>query len=689
MPLEGDAPNIVDYKMPINGVNLNDGRLGITETQALQLKNLYVRGGIKKRSGFSKRQDDPIDYGANKVHAIHRFYKQDNTSDLLVYGSGHMYAESSDAQRDILANGVGTTLHDATSQQENGFDDDTTKLASEGAIKTSATSFTLGKTWPLGVARILSGVSIYSSSDEGFVTGINPDVTITLEGSNDAFATAGVTLATLGPTTDSNGLTMTDNSVTETVAYTSHRVVVTHDGASATMNIAEVVFRHTTPWQPLIGTMGDTDVRMTTWGATNKVYVANTGTDAITIDSSLSTSTITQLVNESVVPLQFLEYQDRLLMISSSEPGTLRWSHSFDDTQWVSAASTGVQPDSYLHGMIIHNAADNQEQGQNAQVLLAGSSGMYLFSGTNLSLTFSNYTIQQLATRVGCIAPKSMTWTPMGTMWLGTDLQVYLLPFESIVPIPVGEPIRSKIFGFDGIENLSAANMPLVEAVYQDGFYKLSYPASTATFPDTQWWMDVFSSFSRSNSQSIVNRALSVGWFGPMDGMNFSTMEVLNGSGDTGDLVAGEGDTSVGAYVYDSTGSEVTDDGTSIAYNWRSYFNPLSSPFMNSICHLLEVEVLNTIQTINMSFDDTAGGGSDSISTIDISDTGAIYNEVYYGEVYYGGLGQSRIRAGIDPPLNQRFVSVNMSGDTSQKFELFAFRLREEQQSATLGVRRG
>ena len=531
MPLQEPIQKVFEYKMPIGGVNMSVGRLGITEDQALELCNLIVRGGIKKRDGYAKRVATAVQVGTNKITFLHRFYRQDGTSQLLA-GGGTVYA------------------------RQNG---------------TVWTNIATGKT-------------------------------------------------------------------------------------------------------------DDTPVSTETWGAIDKVYFADGVLAGATWDGAAFVASITGL--SGIVPTQFLAYQDRLLMISVTEPGALRWSDSFDDTNWVSAAATGVRPDSVLHGMIIHSSSFIQEQGQNDQVLLAGSNGMYLFSGTNLSLTFSNYTIQSLATRVGCNAPKTMAWTPMGTIYLGTDLQMYLLPFDSIVPIPIGDNIRSQIKGFTGINSISADNIDLARGIYQDGFYKLSITLAPSTFNNVQWWLDVSESFRRTVSTSLANRALSVGWFGPMVGMSFSEMISMPGAGDKGEFIAGEGSTAIGAFVYDSDDTKDNDDGASIAYRLRSFFNPLNSSYLNSSCHLMEIEFLNTNQTINFTFQDSDqrnAPGSVSFSTIG---TGSIYGTVNYGSTNYGGVSQSRERLSISPPINLRFVGVIMFGDSSVDLEVYAIRLEEMEQSA-------
>lgn len=531
MPLQEQDQKVFEYKMPIGGVNMSVGRLDITEDQALEMKNLFVRGGIKKRDGYDKRVSTVVQSGSNKITMLHRFYLQDGTSQLLA--------------------GAGTEL-----------------------------------------AR--QNVTVWAN------------------------------IAT-----------------------------------SRTAN------------EP---------VTAETWGALDKVYFGDGFLEGSTWDGSSFSTSVTGL--SGIFPVQFLAYQDRLLMISTSEPGALRWSASFDDTSWVSASATGVRPDSVLHGMIVHSSSFTQEQGQNAQVLLAGSNGMYLFSGTNLSLTFSNYAIQSLATRVGCSAPKTMAWTPMGTVYLGNDLQVYLLPFDSIVPIPIGENIRSQVKGFNGLESMDASRIVDARAVYQDGFYKLSVAETGSSFNDRQWWFDVASSFRRTMSQSVSSRTLSIGWFGPMIGLNFSEMISMPGAGDKGEFIAGEADTGVGAFVYDSDPTKDDDDGTGIAYQWRSYYNPFSNPYLNSNCHLMEIEFLNTNQTISFTFQDSDQKNAVGSVLFQTQGTGSIYGTVNYGTVNYGGVSQAREKLSISPPISLRFVSIVMFGDSSVDLEVYAVRVEEMEQGA-------
>ena len=137
-----------------------------------------------------------------------------------------------------------------------------------------------------------------------------------------------------------------------------------------------------------------------TWGAKETVFMGN-GEDApFTWDGSSENA----IANLTVKVKQFLSYQDRLLFIATDKPGELGWSNSLDDTKWNFAldagtgdGETGVVPDTNLHGMIIH-AAQVADAGIKAKVLLAGSNGMYIFSGSSLITPSTNPAISTNST---------------------------------------------------------------------------------------------------------------------------------------------------------------------------------------------------------------------------------------------------------------------------------------------------
>jgi len=294
----------------------------------------------------------------------------------------------------------------------------------------------------------------------------------------------------------------------------------------------------------------------------------------------------------------------------------LGWSRSFDDTSWNfgsgassgggSEVATGVRPDTDLHGMIIH-AAQVSDAGVKAKVLLAGSNGMYIFSGTSLVTpvqTLANaggdYSIEGLATKIGCISPLTMKWTPKGTIYLGTDKQVYILPFDALTPIPIGQKIISSQEGREeGLEVIPAVQMPSVSAVYHEGYYKLSIPAKNGSINSVQYWLDV-------DRMEIDENRYFGPWYGPMQGMRFRGQVVQSGPGDNGEWMAGEANGSLGGFVYQGSLSGVfSDNGESMVYRYQTFFNPLSNSTLEKVVDKLELELLSITEDLTVRFFDT------------------------------------------------------------------------------------
>src|SRR5512139_436238 len=248
--------------------------------------------------------------------------------------------------------------------------------------------------------------------------------------------------------------------VTSTEVVTGKKVLGVHrfyksDGTKQLLAACDTTVKYLNgaSWTSAItGLTTGLPTNMVTWGALNKVYICN-GTDAMRSWDGSSAATIT--ISDGV-PTQALPYQDRLLTIIG---GQLTWSDSFSDTagNWEAGSSCGIRPDTKLYGMCYHSVA-NETAGYDTKVLLAGSNGMYLFYGKVLTPPYSragaDFALFPIAATVGCCSPKTMCWTPKGTMWLGVDKQIYLLPFNSTSPIVVSSKLRSSIPGIDGIDKI-------------------------------------------------------------------------------------------------------------------------------------------------------------------------------------------------------------------------------------------
>ena len=368
---------------------------------------------------------------------------------------------------------------------------------------------------------------------------------------------------------------------------------------------------------------------ITTWGALDKVFICN-GTDPGVTWTGSSAADMSG-TNAPAKPIQVLPYRDRLLAIDATKHGDVQWSASFSDTgTWETISACGVRPDSKLYGMILHTD-NNSNQGIEAKVLLAGANGMHLFSGKDLRTpsTTGDYRIESLATSVGCNAPWTMCWTPAGSMYLGRDKQVYLVPFKTNTPIPVGHKITSRHPFYTGIEKIPVNQIENACAIYHDGFYKLSFAGPGQTINNTQYWLDI-------NHIKQDENGLYGPWYGPMLGQNISVFATQNGPGDLGELMAGESDLTIGSFVYQlSKDGILSDNGTSIPIYWQSFYHPLGDPNLKDAIHMLELELLDTSGTLEIEFHDIDGAVNTG-NTVDLGGGGLFYGDTYWGEAFWG-----------------------------------------------------
>lgn len=424
-------------------------------------------------------------------------------------------------------------------------------------------------------------------------------------------------------------------------------------------------------WQNVkTGLTDGSQTHFTTW--LDNSYIANTD-DAPHKWSGSADSAVGAAPADTKM---FLPYQDRLLSITG---GDLIWSGSFDDTTWETVANAGVRPDTQLFGMI-HHSITNADSGFEAQVLLSGANGMYLFSGRDLRTpaTTGDYTVYSLATNVGCSAVRTMQWTPKGSMWLGNDKQVYLLPFNSSTPIPVGTKIQSTRINIEGIEKIPSGQLANACAVYHDGFYKLSIAQSGKTVNNAQFWLDITRLHQDDNGHWGP-------WYGPMLGESISVFAVQNGSGDAGELMAGESDASVGSFVYESGQSDVFgDSGASIDVFYQSFYNPLTVPYLSKDIHKAEVEVLDTTGAITMALHDISGVLKSGID-VPISDSAIYWNDLFWDEFSWSSSQPTRLQIPISAAIRPRRLSVILEhSNATDRFELYSLFIEAKEQGQPL-----
>lgn len=436
----------------------------------------------------------------------------------------------------------------------------------------------------------------------------------------------------------------------------SGTVVKYHDGAT---------------WQNVkTGLTDGEQTYLTTW--LDKAYIAN-GTDA---PHTWNGAASAALAAAPATTTMFLPYQDRLLSITG---GDLTWSGSFDPTTWETVANCGVRPDTHLYGMC-HHSSTNISTGYEAKVLLAGANGMYLFSGTDLRTpsTTGDYSIFPLATKIGCVSPRTMVWTPKGTIYLGVDKQVYMLPFQSSTPIPIGHKITSNTYlaGVTGIEDASTSLLSNACAAYHDGYYKLSITPAGGTANTYQWWLDI-------NRLYQDEEGLWGPWFGPMVGMAISCFAVQGGTGDSGELLGGESAAATGSYVYQLNQRGVyADDGTALQIYYQTFYHPLGAAFLRKDVHRVELELLNVLGTVNVDFLDIEGALKTG-DTVSLSGNAVYWDDNYWDEDYWSSSMPTRQTISITPAIQPRRLSVLVKHSSSNdKFELYSISAEAIEQSS-------
>ena len=448
----------------------------------------------------------------------------------------------------------------------------------------------------------------------------------------------------------------------------SGTVVRRHDGAT---------------WQDIqTGLTDGNQVHFSTWGGVQKMYFGTGADELYSWDGSSVVTLSGGNIPSSIV--QTLPFQDRLLAIDNTNPGTLSWSNSFSDTaaNWVPYNTTGVRPDSQLFGMSYHSI-NNSDSGYETTVLLAGANGMYLFSGTDLRTpaTTGNYTIYPLATNIGCNAPRTMAWTPKGTIYLGIDKQVYILPFGSSTPVPIGHKITSFTYlaGIEGIEDTPSGQIENACGVYHDGFYKISVAATSGTTNTIQWWLDV-------SRLAVDEDGMWGPWYGPMVGNAISVFMVQSGAGDSGELFGGEGNGATGSFIYQLDQKGVFgDNGTDIDLYYQTFYNPLGNENLRSQIHAVEAELLNVLGTVNVEFHDIEG----SLKTGDnfaLSGHADYWDDHYWDEEYWSSSQPTRVRLDVSPAILPRRLSMIIRhSSNNDKFELYSLRAKAIQENEIFG----
>jgi len=404
---------------------------------------------------------------------------------------------------------------------------------------------------------------------------------------------------------------------------------------------------------------GQTDGKptfMNTWGATEKVYIAN-GTDAPFSWDGTTATTLSAFPTDTIM---ILPYRSRLLFISKTDPGLVRWTNAaFIDNAVETAASALIRmTEGGQINVIAPHAMAGTTEGINTWVLVATGSSIALMYSLDFLATGGLQTattkLERVSDHVGIIAARTVVNTPLGTMFLGTDRQVYVLPFGSAKLQPVGTKIRSSSPITDGIESIPFNQMEKACAVYHDGFYKLSFASTGDVTNTTQYWLDIERIQASENNDGKWSP-----WFGPMKGMQIAMFAKQDGTGDDGRLLGGNASTT--GFVFRTNEPSVfSDNGTAITALYQSHHETFDVDVLDKQINQTEIETIELTTSLKMRFNDTNGPiGSDV--TISLTQAGGVfYDEVFYDEVFYSGVNDPirQVVQHFDNNLEGRAIST-------------------------------
>ena len=375
------------------------------------------------------------------------------------------------------------------------------------------------------------------------------------------------------------------------------------------------------------------NVNFVDWAPVNSVYISD-GVNRTIKFSGINNWTTLSGSQANLGIRQIIPILDRLVCIDTVNPSFIKWCEPYNDALWTSGHDLAkVGGPGIIEGMAQYGLLTFE--GYQDKLLFMKSSSIWLFTAKDLTLATFDARLDMVTNGIGCVAWKTAKSTPIGTIFLGTDRQVYLLDLDLGLKT-IGTKIRSNREDVQGIEAIPQGSMARSHAVYHDGFYKLFVPGPGANGPNTQYWLDV-DNFQKDYA------GLYGPWYGPMTGQNIFTTAIQNGPSDGGELIGGEGLPTVGSYVYqlDAGGTDaVGTSGADINMQYHSQHNDHNRAEMYKSIKQVDIQENRPGGTINLVLADI---DNVAVSGLSMAPTSGIQSE----------------RSQIIP--GERFISRNIS----------------------------
>lgn len=425
----------------------------------------------------------------------------------------------------------------------------------------------------------------------------------------------------------------------------------------------------TSAWDNIATGLTDgAEVRFTTWGPKDAAYVAN-GTDT---PFKWDGTTKTNLTAFPTNTRQFIPILDRLAWIDNTNQSFIQYSGAFDDTTVIAAQNALKVPGpGIIHGLAYHGLIT--DVGFSYRLLAAKGSSIWLLTANDLTPASLDARLDIISENIGCEAWRTIVGTPLGTLFLGTDKQVYLISLDNRL-ILVGSLIRSNRAEIKGIDQIPTGKMDKPFGVYHDGFYKLFFPAQNGTYNTIQYWLDI-TRFEQDRD------GFWGPWYGPMQGQSIAHAVVQNGPGDNGTMIGGEANATTGSLVYNMETTNA-DNGTAIAYIYQTNFDAHKRANMNKYIHSVDIEHASVDGTINVNFFDTTGAQS-SGNQVSLTTDAVYWDDSFWNDSFWTAAG-TPVRQQITPDekLILRYLSVVFDfSSTAERFELYSIMARGQVRS--------
>lgn len=362
-------------------------------------------------------------------------------------------------------------------------------------------------------------------------------------------------------------------------------------------------------WTLFISGRSTGTLDFTDWPALNSVFISD-GVNPVIKFSGISNYTTISGVQAGIGIKQTLPILDRMLGIDRTNPSFLKWTEPYNPDLWTSghdAAKVGGA--GQIEGLA--NFGLLTFEGYQQKALIFKSASTWLFSAVDLTLASFDARLDLVTNTVGCTAIKTAKATPLGTIFLGSDKQVYLLNIQLELKA-IGTKIRSNREDVQGIESIPTGVLFRSHATYHDGFYKLYVPGAGGGFPDTQFWLDI-DNFQKDYA------GLYGPWYGPITGQSINATCIQNGPSDGNELIGAEADPTIGPYVYIMDAGSTDLAGTTvnnITMQYHTNYNDHGRSEMNKSLKQIDYQHNRPGGTINLVIADIDNVAVSGLSTI-------------------------------------------------------------------------